>query len=189
MRSSALFLLLALLPASSYGQSPQERELALLTAQRDKAVEAATAPIHRKYREALEQLLKKAMAASDLDGAIKIREALEKAPDDADPFSDLEAAIEGTKWLWPIEFAGNTPEDIRWISFGPDKEIKHGWHGYTAAWRLVKPNVIELTQAGKVEFVWKMEFDPKFKKATVSKINERKDYPMRIIEQERDKAK
>jgi hypothetical protein len=63
------------------------------------------------------------------------------AAGNGDPFGDdIASMIEGTKWLWPIEFAANTPEAIRWISFGPNKEVKHGWYPQSATWRLVKPD-------------------------------------------------
>lgn len=189
MKLIIVLLSIPVLSAFSYAQSQYEKELSQLTEQRDKAVAAATDPINRKYREALEQMLKKAMQASDLEGAIKIKAALEIAPDDVNPFVSIESAIEGTRWLWPIEFAGNTPEEIRWISFGPDKVIKHGWYGSPATWRQAKPNVIELTQDGKTSFVWKMEFDSKFKKAKVSRIDGRENHSMRVIESDAAKSK
>ncbi|RYD34752.1 MAG: hypothetical protein EOP87_08620 [Verrucomicrobiaceae bacterium] len=167
-------------------QSQFQSELEQLTAQRDKALATAADPIDRKYREALEALLKKAMQASELDGALKIREALEAAGPSAagngDPFGDdIAPMIEGTKWLWPIEFAANTPESIRWISFEPDKVVRHGWYPQSATWRLVKPGVIELTQHGKEEFVWTVEFSSDYKRATVIQMKSRKREQMRLI--------
>lgn len=175
-------------------QSQFESDLQQLTAQRDKALAAVTDPIDRKYREALEALLKKAMQASDLDGALKIREALENAGTPAagngDPFGDdIAPMIEGTKWLWPIEFAANTPESIRWISFGPDKVVKHGWYGASATWRLIKPGVIELTHEGTVDFVWIVEFSSDYRRATVIKKKGRDREQMRLIDKETGKVK
>jgi hypothetical protein len=181
--------LLVLIAAPALAQSQFEKELALLTAQRDKAIEAAAAPIEKKYQEALEVMLKKAMQASDLDGALKIREALGQVASD-DPFrDDIESRIEGTRWLWPIKFAANTAESIRWISFEKNNVVKHGWYGLSASWRPLKPNSIELTQEGTVDFVWIIEFNNDFTKGTVIQKSGREREPLRLIDKETGKAK
>lgn len=57
-------------------ESPFERELKQLTADRDKSAAVALDPINKRFRVGLEQLLKRATQANALDDAIKIREAL-----------------------------------------------------------------------------------------------------------------
>ena len=69
------FLLLAIVATSALAESPYERELMQLAAQRDQQVAAVTEPIDRKYKEALEGLLRRATQANDLDAALKIRQA------------------------------------------------------------------------------------------------------------------
>ena len=51
-------------------------DLAQLSEQRDKAISAATEPINRRYQTSLEQLLRKATQANDLETAVKIKEAI-----------------------------------------------------------------------------------------------------------------
>lgn len=52
------------------------REMNQLQDQHTKAVAAATEPLKRRYQTSLEQLLKRATQANDLDTALKIREQL-----------------------------------------------------------------------------------------------------------------
>jgi hypothetical protein len=52
------------------------REMNQLQDQHTKAVAAATEPLKRRYQSALEQLLKRATQANDLDTALRIREQL-----------------------------------------------------------------------------------------------------------------
>ena len=99
--------LLLITVTSLFAESTFERELSQLNAQRSQAAAAATAPIERRYKEALEALLRRATQANDLDSAIKIRQAMGEPPDSA-PASDpakvaltkrgLENRLEKTKW-------------------------------------------------------------------------------------------
>jgi hypothetical protein len=59
---------------STYG-----RELDDLQKQHSQAVVAAVEPLNRRYQASLEQLLKKATQANDLDTALRIRKSLEAA--------------------------------------------------------------------------------------------------------------
>ena len=59
--------------------SEYERELERLTQERDKALAAAAEPIQRRYKAALEPLLRKATQANDLEMALRIKQALEAA--------------------------------------------------------------------------------------------------------------
>jgi len=52
------------------------RELSQIEDQHTKTVAAAMEPIQRRYKEALEQLLKRATQTNDLDTALKIKERL-----------------------------------------------------------------------------------------------------------------
>ena len=77
MKSAILRITLALLfivPTLFAGEF--DRQLAELSAQRDKAIADASQPILVRYRTALEVLLKKAMQANDLDAAVKIKAAI-----------------------------------------------------------------------------------------------------------------
>ena len=57
-------------------ESPYERDLAQLRAQRDKSLAAATEPINRRFKESLEDLLRRATQANDLEAAVKVKEEI-----------------------------------------------------------------------------------------------------------------
>ena len=62
--------------ASLHAQSPFLREFNQLQEQRDKAITAAIEPVNRRYQASLEQLMRKATQANDLDTANRIKQAL-----------------------------------------------------------------------------------------------------------------
>ena len=62
-----------------FAGSEYDRQLAELAAQRDKAIAEASEPINRRYQTSLEQLLRKATQANDLDAAVKIKNAIAAA--------------------------------------------------------------------------------------------------------------
>jgi hypothetical protein len=68
--------LILLITAPVLADSAFERDLGKLGEQREREMTAAIEPINRRYKEALESLLRRATQAGDLDAAIKIREAL-----------------------------------------------------------------------------------------------------------------
>ena len=70
-------ILAASTPFTSLCASEYQRESEKLTQERDRAVAAATEPIQRIYKTALETMLQRATEAKDLEGALQIREALE----------------------------------------------------------------------------------------------------------------
>ena len=59
-----------------HAESPYLREFNLLQEQRDKAVTAAIEPVNRRYQASLEQLMRKATQANDLDTATRIKQSL-----------------------------------------------------------------------------------------------------------------
>jgi len=63
----------------TFAGSDYDRQIAELTAQREKAISEATEPINRRYQTSLEQLLRKATQANDLDAAVKIKNAIAAA--------------------------------------------------------------------------------------------------------------
>jgi hypothetical protein len=67
---------LVLTSSSLLGESPSQREFDQLKREQTKAVAAAVAPLNARYQASLEQLLKRAMQANDLNTAVKIREEL-----------------------------------------------------------------------------------------------------------------
>ena len=72
-----LLLLSCLVAPSLFAQQGSfQKDFDELKLQREKAVAAAIVPIDQKFRQALEQMLKRATQASDLQTATKIQEAL-----------------------------------------------------------------------------------------------------------------
>jgi len=87
-------------------ESQFERKLHELTAQRDKAVSAALEPIDRRYKEALQQLLKQASQANAQMDAQNIRTAIEALSVAAPPTQTvkvsartLQRKLDGTEWI------------------------------------------------------------------------------------------
>ena len=103
-----------------------ERDVKQLSKQRDKEIEAAVEPINRRYQAALEQLLRRATQANDLDSAIKIKAALAAIPSSvqllkAKPKSaeDLKAFLAGT--TWDISFGLARCEAVQ------HDDLRQGW--------------------------------------------------------------
>jgi hypothetical protein len=84
------------------------REMNQLQDQHTKAVVAATEPLKRRYQTALEQLLRRATQANDLDTALRIREQLAAlgaaaASPSAKPHytrETLPQLLTTTEWTW-----------------------------------------------------------------------------------------
>lgn len=90
---------LSLLASASFAESPYLKELNQLVEQRNKAVDQALAPINTRFKNAAEQLLRRAAQAGDLDAAQKIKETMESgiAPN-AEAIRDLRKHLAGTQW-------------------------------------------------------------------------------------------
>jgi hypothetical protein len=71
-----LLLALSFLASPAFAASEYDRQLAELELQRDKAIAEASEPINRRHQGLLEQLLRKATQANDLEAATKIKTAL-----------------------------------------------------------------------------------------------------------------
>jgi hypothetical protein len=67
---------LILLVTAVRAESPSERDLKQLKEQYDKTIAVTIEPHSKRYKASLEQLLKRATQANELDAAIKIREQL-----------------------------------------------------------------------------------------------------------------
>ena len=69
-----IFILITFSVSAALYATPFEQELAQLQEQRAKALATASDPINRRYAVSLEQLLRRATQANDLDSAIKMVE-------------------------------------------------------------------------------------------------------------------
>jgi hypothetical protein len=137
MKNSLLTSIAAALVATSVpilAASPIEQEFKQLQQQRDKAIADATDPINRRYQVALEQLLRKATQANDLDAALKIRQFLQGQAQPAEKSNGR-------------EFIG------RWTIAMPD----NGWH---AEVEIKKDGTYHQTSpAGGFDEVWEATGD------------------------------
>ena len=148
------FLSTTLFASSVFGESPIERELAQVAEQRDKALAAAADPIQRKYHATLEQLLRRAMKANDLDAALKIKNELKKLPrTDGDQRNDLANSLRGSKWTW------EPPNGFVTFDASGKMTASAGW---SCSWEVTAPKTVTLssTNSGKTT----LQFDEDFAK-------------------------
>ena len=130
MKSIIPLLICLALPAIATAETQFDREIAQLRAERDKAMAAASEPINRRYQAALEQTLRRAMQASDVDAAVKIKAALSElgvAAHVEPPPSPLQLLLHGSRWEW-----FNAPEPkgpaANWVEFYTDGTGRSGWN-------------------------------------------------------------
>jgi hypothetical protein len=108
--------LTVLLTARLHAESPFVREMTLLQQHRDRDLAAAEDPIRRSYRQGIEELLRRATEAHDLEAVSMLRTELQKLgggdlPRQATPTQTpsgaeaLASRLVGTKWVW---FGGET---------------------------------------------------------------------------------
>jgi hypothetical protein len=105
-----------------FAQTAYERELSQLKDQREQSKATVVEPIERRYQAALEQLLRRATQAGDLEGAIKVKEELEKFPSSSDPRNTPLELIGVWELFDPINNARLTREfkpNGKMISDGP----------------------------------------------------------------------
>ncbi len=126
MKYSGIFLFF--LASSLFAESPFERELSQLGQQREHEVSAAMDPINRRYKDALESLLRRATQANDLDGALKIREVLKQVSPTGVPAAA--AAVNPT----PVAAAGAGAK-VTLTKKGLEKQLeKTAWETPTNNW-------------------------------------------------------
>ena len=122
--------------APLFAESLFERELKQLTEQRDKALAAAAEPINRRYQASLDQLLRRATQANDLDTAIKIKDEIKKLPSaNTDAQNDLTKALRDSKWTW------EPPSGI--VTFDADGTMKNS-AGWSCSWAVTAPKTVTL---------------------------------------------
>src|SRR5258708_494899 len=70
-------------------ESPYERDLDHLRAQRDRALAAASEPVNRSYKDSLAQLYRRSVQANDPGTADKIKEELKQLGFDPPPVAGI----------------------------------------------------------------------------------------------------
>jgi hypothetical protein len=85
-------------------ESPIEREFKQLKQQREKALAAAAEPINRRYKDSLDQLLRRATQGNDLAAAVAVKEELaaigSPAAANAQGSTSDKIALAGSVWQW-----------------------------------------------------------------------------------------
>lgn len=150
MKYSATFTLFVILVSASFAaeETQYERELKALTEQRDKAVAAAAEPINRRYQTALEQLLRKATQANELEVAVKIKANLASIPNATQPAKrkpktteELKEYLDGTTWM--IAHGSPNAKGSQTVTFNKNGTVKHS-EGGTGPLQFLSPRSIKL---------------------------------------------
>ena len=157
----AVFAALIFCASTLRAESAFEREFTQAREQRDKAIASAVDPINRRYQTTLEQLLRKATQANDLDAALKIQNEL-KSIRSVSPSIDLRAAIEEKEWTW------ERPAVFEWIKFKRDGTLQHqaGWNG---TWKIAGPRSVNITTPNNTSGVLEFNENATAYKATSGK--------------------
>lgn len=148
--STGIFYGLLLLPAVA--QTDTARELKQLQDEHDKAVSTAVAPIHHRYTDALETLLRRATQMNDADTANHVRAELQKygvtaSSTGAGPSSPLgqtdevkrntlRTHLRDSKWK-----LGNGGKSFE---LHADGSTSASWHGKKGYWKVTGPATAEI---------------------------------------------
>ena len=129
---AATALLIAIVSAShAIAESSYERDFKQLKQQRDKALATAAEPIDRRYKDSLEQLLRRATQSNDLAAAVTIKQELDKLggtavlPAAAQPNSKITFA--GSVWAWTTKETLTVNSDGTATVERPDGKLTWQW--------------------------------------------------------------
>jgi hypothetical protein len=143
-----LALVAAVHPLRAEPESTPEQVLAQLAEQHDKALTAATDPIHQLYRTALDLMLQKAKASEDMALVAKIESAIARIhPDAKSPGAkpatadELNAYLAGT--VWNISDERPDGKVLYTMTFLKNGTFIHS-DGRTGAWSAQSPRDLKL---------------------------------------------
>ena len=146
-----------------FAESQLEREHKALKEQHDKDIALAAEPINRRYRAALEQLLRRATQGNALDTALKIKEELKQLEGSNPSPSGLKRLFESSVWGFHNDgtFGGPPNPKITFkaggkVSTEPPVEWITGWE--------VTGNQLKLFQRNR-NLYWIFDVDPSGKRA------------------------
>ena len=125
-------------------ETPTEREFKLLQDQRNKAIAVASEPINRRYQTALEQLLRRATQANDLETALKIKQEIGASATSATPDSKSEF----TTWLQSVKLSHNQPGhgliDLTFNRKVAVSATRAGNGVSELAFKVIQPRIVEI---------------------------------------------
>ncbi|QIF03228.1 hypothetical protein [Roseimicrobium sp. ORNL1] len=128
--SSVTVLILASL-ATSFAESPMERELSRLKEQREKALTTAAEPINRRYRDELQKLLRQASDDKDATAAALVIQAMNTPLEFESQHTDVLKFLMASNW--GIKGASDVFE---FRLDGSIAQLGGGWK--TKSWKLAK---------------------------------------------------
>lgn len=120
MRTTLIFF--TAFPLTLLAQTDAARELARLQEQRGEALAAAAEPINRRYQQGLEQLLRRATQANDLETAMKIKAAIASLPQEV---------IKQLTGAWTLQASTGYGAEVSFRSDGSGTHSGYGkfrWH-------------------------------------------------------------
>jgi hypothetical protein len=128
------------------GDTEIATEFAQLKAQHTKAIAQAVEPIDRRYKFSLEQLLRQATQAANLDLAMSIQGELKTLQ-----AAGLRAALGGSTWAWTRPGVRET------VQFFEDGTFKHQL--FPGTWEVIDPHSIRM-KASWAE--WQLRFNDSY---------------------------
>jgi hypothetical protein len=144
--SSAVGALLCF-KSMAVGDTNIANEFAQVKAQHTKEVAQAVDPIDRRYQLSLEQLLRRATQAANLNVALSIQNELKamQAP-------ELRAALDGSNWAWMRPGVKET------VQFFKDGTFKHEL--FPGTWEVVDAHTIRMKASSIAE--WQLRFNDNY---------------------------
>lgn len=163
-RIAFLFAFLIAVTGSTFAESDSAQEFKRLDEEHQKAITAAIEPINRRYQESLEQLLRKATQANDLDTAVRIKEVIgtlaQSAPSRNKSSDAVSSSILG-EWYWG--------EPKNWMLFYPNG--KSSMAGKQHQWEVLSDGTVIVKNPSGEKAT--LHFDAAFKTFTGINFNGR----------------
>ncbi len=150
--SIGTFGLMLFFPPAALCQSATAKAYNDLRDQHAKDVAAAVAPIDRRYKDGLQQILNRATRDGDLDTAVKIKAELETA-------GDLRNWMEKVTWGW---YSGDTRNGN--VKLRPGGKVEaDGDCTFLAKWEMVTADKFKMF--AKDNGYWMYQYNPDAKEA------------------------
>jgi hypothetical protein len=136
------------LKSIALGDTEIAREFALVKAQHTREVAQAVEPIDRRYQLSLEQLLRRATQAANLDLALSIQNELKTMQ----AGEKLRAVLDGSTWAWTRPGVRET------VQFFKDGTFKHQL--FPGTWEVVDAHTIRMKASSIAE--WQLRFNDNY---------------------------
>lgn len=160
MNARIFALLVSLFPALvAPAQTPHRLELDRAQRDYETATKQALDPVKRRYADTLQQLLRRATAANDLDTAVRIQEALAQLGP-----ASLDARLVGTKWTFPVK---GKPREQQWMEFQANGVLKIGWDQALKTWKPGAGDRVVIHPYSSEKFSFLLELDANLRRGRI----------------------